>query len=167
MQSCQDTLQYGFWNTYTIMYPNLPADLKSTLPLSVCYYTYCTNGCEKIGTQNHLRCKKYSYVLGSPVSQQHLESDGVDFQPGQVETILMHQFEYNGSRYINVFALVNWFAAHSMRFKFGKPLQLWSRTFYNKTFLPVCRIYSKFVAAYMGALNCMTTPMTVLSLYVH
>ena len=62
---------------------------------------------------------------------------------------------------------VLWFAAHSMRFKFGNPFQLWSRTFYNKTFLPVCRIYSKFVAAYMGALNCMTTPMTVLSLYVH
>lgn len=75
---------------------------------------------------------KYSYILSSPVSQQHLQSDGVDFQPGQVETILMHQFEYNGSRYINVFALVNWFAAHSMRFKFGKPLQLWSCTFHDK-----------------------------------
>ena len=130
---------YSFWlfsfERYNGMLGNFPNNQRSIeiqLPLSVCYYTYCTNGCEKIGTQNHLRCKKYSYVLGSPVSQQHLESDGVDFQPGQVETILMHQFEYNGSRYINVFALVNWFAAHSMRFKFGNPLQLWSRTFYNK-----------------------------------
>jgi len=30
------------------MYPNLPADLKSTIPFSVYYYTHCTNGCEKL-----------------------------------------------------------------------------------------------------------------------
>ena len=40
------------WNTYTVMYPNLPADLNSTIPLSVCYYTHCTNGCEKLTIHN-------------------------------------------------------------------------------------------------------------------
>ena len=135
---------------YSIMYPqSLESGGLALLPQSVSYYTHCSIGGIRFGTKGDSRTKKSSYVLATSFANS--ESDN-DLIPAQIEKLFQHRHTHNSITYSNIFALVQWYTPHPLRYKYGKALQIWSRTFRSRSVIPITKIFSRFAPAFGNVL---------------
>ena len=129
-------------SVYQVMYPKLTLS-ADMIPHSVTTFRSCYIGSEKLGCVSSFRTRKYSYILASDLS-----STVMDIVPGEIQCLFTHRFIINRVEYANTFCEVAWYGQHSQRFLYGKALQLFSKDFERKSYLPLPRIFSKFAPAF-------------------
>ncbi|CAC5425178.1 unnamed protein product [Mytilus coruscus] len=81
------------------------------------------------------------------------ETGTVDLTPGIIQTYYLHNLLVRGDNNIHLFARVKWLRALPARYRYhcGRPVEVWSQdkfeSFGPSAFIPVARIYCKFVRA--------------------
>ena len=74
----------------------------------------------------------------------------VGLRPSRVECFIQHTLKIGLQSQQRVFALVDWYVEDEGKDKYGKPVEIWQNAFLPggpSRFLPVLRIFSKFVVA--------------------
>ena len=107
-------------------------------------------GPEKFGSKLECRSLKSARIIVSWTDNQGLISSCAGLRPGKVDCFVQHTLKIDSQSQQQAFALVDWHAEDECKDKYGKPVEIWKKTFIPRgpsRFLPVPRIFSKFVVA--------------------
>ena len=107
-------------------------------------------GQEKFGSRRECRSLRSARVVASWTNDEGLVSPCAELRPGRVDCYIHHTIKIGEQCQQHVFALVDWYGADEDKGKYGNPIEIWRKAFLPggpSRFLPVARIYSKFVVA--------------------
>ena len=133
---------------YCSMYPGETYS-HSNLSAGVQKYSQMKVGSEIFGSQNS-RSKRSSYIRARWCGRNG-RIDASSLRPGVVSHFIKHSVSIGGMFKPHYFAVVDWFESHPSKDLLGAPIELWCHDLHEAfgpaSFLPVQRIYSKFVGA--------------------
>lgn len=107
-------------------------------------------GQEKFGSRLECRSLRSARVVASWTDDRGQISPCAELRPGRVDCFIQHTIKIGEQCQQHVFALVDWYCKDEDKDKYGKPVEIWRKAFLPggpSRFLPVARIYSKFVIA--------------------
>lgn len=107
-------------------------------------------GPEKFGSKHECRSLKSARIIASWTDDEGLISPCAGLRPGKVDCFVQHTSKIGSESRQHVFALVDWYGEDESKDKYGKPVEIWRKAFLPggpSRFLPVARIFSKFVIA--------------------
>lgn len=107
-------------------------------------------GPEKFGSKLECRSLKSARIVASWTDDHGLIRPAAGLRPGKVDCFVQHTLEFGSESQQHVFALVDWYTEDENKDKYGKPIEIWRKTFLPggpSRYLPVTRILSKFVVA--------------------
>ncbi|XP_071143344.1 uncharacterized protein [Mytilus edulis] len=138
--------------TYSVMYPDLS---EAVIPESCRKCTAVSLGNEVYGSWDS-RHKRSSFVMAywhTKDGEIITETGTGDLTPGIIQTYYLHNLLVRGDNNIHLFARVKWLRALPARYRYhcGRPVEVWSQEMFEpfgpSAFIPVARIYCKFVRA--------------------
>ena len=107
-------------------------------------------GAEKFGSNQECRSLRSARIVASWTDEQGFISPHAGLRPGKVHSFVQHTLKVGSRSQQHVFALVDWYVEDEDKDKYGKPVEVWRKTFLPggpSRYLPVARIFSKFVVA--------------------
>lgn len=132
---------------YFAMYPSEDYS-QDNISAAVQKYSQIKVGNEVLGSCNS-RSKRSFYILAKWCGRRGI-IDTSCLRPACISHFIKHFVKVCGSMKAHYFAVVNWFEFHPSRHLLGDPVELWCSDLYElfgpASYLPVQRIYSKFVA---------------------
>ena len=105
---------------------------------------------KKFGSNQECRSLRSARTVASWTDNQGLISPSAGLRPGKVGCFIQHTLKIGSQSYQHVFALVDWYVEDENKDKYGKPVEIWRKTFLPggpSRYLPVARLFSKFVVA--------------------
>ena len=134
---------------YLKLYPELDTT-SLDLAVLVKKYKSLTFAGETYGSQLHSRLIRYGGIMASWCGENG-DVNPIMMRPGIVNSYIVHSIQIEGEQKIHAFATVRWLKPSTNDLGFGNPLSVWYLSSYERsgpaTFLPVQRIYSRFVFA--------------------
>ena len=103
-------------------------------------------GPEKFGSKQECRSLKSARVVASWTDDNGFINPCSGLRPGRVDCFVQHTLNTGCQSQQHVFALVDWYVEDESKDKYGKPVEVWRKTFLPggpSRFLPVARIFSK------------------------
>ena len=132
---------------YNVMYPE--GQYSASNIASLIYKYSQIKVCEELYGSHNTRTTRSSYVLGRWCGRNG-KIDTTSLRPGRVSFYLKHSILHCGVFKPHYFAFVLWYEEHPSKELLGKPIEIWCHDIFEAlgpaSFLPVQRIYSKFVA---------------------
>ena len=123
---------------------------QDNISAAVQKYSQVKVGNEVYGSQNS-RSKRSSYILAKWCGRNGAINDSSCLRPACITYFAKHVVRVDGRMIPHIFSVVNWFESHPSRNLLGDPVELWCHELHESiglaSFLPIQRIYSKFVAA--------------------
>ena len=107
-------------------------------------------GPEKFGSRLECRSLRSARIIAKWADNEGLISPCAGLRPGRVDCFIQHTLKIGLQSQQHVFALVDWYVEDESKDKYGKPVEIWRKGFLPggpSRFLPVPRIFSKFVVA--------------------
>ena len=107
-------------------------------------------GAEKFGSNQECRSLRSARIVASWTDEQGFIRPHAGLRPGKVHSFVQHTLKVGSRSQQHVFALVDWYVEDEDKDKYGKPVEVWRKTFLPgdpSRYLPVARIFSKFVVA--------------------
>ena len=107
-------------------------------------------GQDKFGSSRECRSLRSARIVAPWTNDDGLVSPCAERPPGRVDCFIHHTIKIKEQCQQHVFALVDWYGADEDKDKYGNPVEIWRKAFLPggpSRFLPVVRIYSKFVVA--------------------
>ena len=107
-------------------------------------------GPEKFGSKHECRSLRSARITASWTDNHGSISPESGVRPGKVDCFIQHTLKIASQSQQHVFALVDWYIEDESKDTYGKPVEVWKKAFLPggpSRFLPVSRIYSKFVVA--------------------
>ena len=134
---------------YKLMYGAAISD-TSCLAKTVRRFGSIFIGAEKFGSRLECRSLRSARIIASWIDNGGLISPCAGLRPGRVDCFIQRTLKIGLQSQQHVFALVDWYVEDESKDKYGKPVEIWRKGFLPggpSRFLPVPRIFSKFVVA--------------------
>ena len=132
---------------YNVMYPE--GQYSASNIASLIYKYSQIKVCEELYGSHNTRTTRSSYVLGRWCGRNG-RIDTTFLRPGRVSFYFKHSLLQHGIFKPHYFAFVLWYEEHPSKELLGKPIEIWCHDIFEAlgpaSFLPVQRIYTKFVA---------------------
>ncbi|XP_022784123.1 uncharacterized protein LOC111324758 [Stylophora pistillata] len=134
---------------YKAMYGNVITNLDC-LAKTVRRFGSVVIGPEKFGSKLECRSLKSARIVASWTDDHGLIRPDAGLRPGKVDCFVQHTLKIGSESQQHVFVLVDWYTDDENKDKYGKPVEIWRKTFLPggpSRYLPVATILSKFVVA--------------------